>query len=72
MIKAIHFGEHLGEELKEMGMSAAEFSRQIGFADQSDYADSQRPPIDHWRHSFAAGAFFWYQRRVLAQLTEPV
>jgi antitoxin HigA-1 len=29
MIKAIHPGEHLAEELEAMGMSAAEFSRQI-------------------------------------------
>jgi addiction module HigA family antidote len=29
MMEAIHPGEHLAEELKEMGMSAAEFSRQI-------------------------------------------
>jgi addiction module HigA family antidote len=29
-IEAIHPGEHLAEELEEMGMSAAEFSRQIG------------------------------------------
>ena len=29
MIKAIHPGEHLAEELKELGVSAAEFSRQI-------------------------------------------
>jgi len=28
-VKAIHPGEHLAVELKEMGMSAAEFSRQI-------------------------------------------
>ena len=28
-MKAIHPGEHLAEELKKMGMSAAEFSRQI-------------------------------------------
>jgi antitoxin HigA-1 len=28
-MKAIHPGEHLGEELKEMGMSAAELSRQL-------------------------------------------
>ncbi len=27
---AIHPGEHLGEELRELGMSAAELSRQIG------------------------------------------
>lgn len=26
---AIHAGEHLAEELKELGMSAAEFARQI-------------------------------------------
>jgi antitoxin HigA-1 len=30
MMEAIHPGEHLAEELKEMRMSAAEFSRQIG------------------------------------------
>ena len=30
MTKAIHPGEHLAEELKEMGMSAAELSRQLG------------------------------------------
>jgi antitoxin HigA-1 len=29
MMKAIHPGEHLAEELKEMGMSAAELSRQL-------------------------------------------
>lgn len=29
MMKAIHPGEHLAEELREMNMSAAEFSRQI-------------------------------------------
>jgi addiction module HigA family antidote len=29
-MEAIHPGEHLAEELKEMGMSASEFSRQIG------------------------------------------
>ena len=29
-MEAIHPGEHLAEELKEMGISAAEFSRQIG------------------------------------------
>jgi addiction module HigA family antidote len=28
-MKAIHPGEHLAEELRAMGMSAAEFSRQI-------------------------------------------
>jgi len=28
-MKAIHPGEHLAEELKEMGMSAAELSRQL-------------------------------------------
>jgi antitoxin HigA-1 len=28
-MEAIHPGEHLAEELKEMGMSAAEFARQI-------------------------------------------
>jgi addiction module HigA family antidote len=27
---AIHPGEHLAEELSELGMSAAEFARQIG------------------------------------------
>jgi len=30
MIEPIHPGEHLAEELTELGMSAAEFSRQIG------------------------------------------
>lgn len=29
MVEAIHPGEHLAEELKAMGMSAAEFARQI-------------------------------------------
>ncbi len=29
MVKAIHPGEHLAGELKAMGMSAAEFARQI-------------------------------------------
>ncbi len=30
MIEAIHPGEHLREELREVGMSATEFARQIG------------------------------------------
>jgi addiction module HigA family antidote len=30
MIEPIHPGEHLAEELTELGISAAEFSRQIG------------------------------------------
>src|SRR5215470_13519779 len=29
-IPAIHPGEHLAEELKELGMSAAELARQLG------------------------------------------
>jgi antitoxin HigA-1 len=29
MMEAIHPGEHLAEELREMGMSAAEFARQL-------------------------------------------
>lgn len=29
-MEAIHPGEHLAEELNEMGISAAEFSRQLG------------------------------------------
>src|SRR5271170_884760 len=29
-MEAIHPGEHLAEELKEIGISAAEFSRRIG------------------------------------------
>jgi antitoxin HigA-1 len=29
-ITAIHPGEHLAEEIKELGMSAAELARQIG------------------------------------------
>lgn len=29
-MEAIHPGEHLAEELKELAISAAEFSRQIG------------------------------------------
>ena len=29
-ITAIHPGEHLAEELKELGMSAAELARQLG------------------------------------------
>lgn len=29
-ITAIHPGEHLGEELEELGMSAAELARQLG------------------------------------------
>ena len=30
-IRAIHPGEHLAEELEELGMSAAELARQIDF-----------------------------------------
>jgi antitoxin HigA-1 len=30
MARTAHPGEHLGEELRELGISAAELSRQIG------------------------------------------
>ena len=53
-MKAIHPGEHLAEELKEMGMSAAELSRQLRVPTNrvTQILNGRR----YRRHRFKAGA----------------
>jgi antitoxin HigA-1 len=57
-MKAIHPGEHLAEELKEMGMSAAELSRQLRVPTNrvTQILNGRR----YRRHRFKAGALFRY------------
>jgi hypothetical protein len=43
-LNAIHPGEHLAEELKELGMSAAELARQLDVPEWK--------ACHHWRHSW--------------------
>jgi len=64
-MEAIHPGEHLAEELSAMGMSAAEFSRQIGVPTNRVTQILNGTPLDHRRHGAAAGALLRHQRRVL-------
>ena len=66
-MKAIHPGEHLAEELREMGLSAAELSRAAQSPDESRDTDFERAPVNHGRHGFTACALFRYKRGVLAE-----
>ena len=40
-VTAIHPGEHLAEELTELGMSAAELARQLEVPDQSNHGNPE-------------------------------
>jgi hypothetical protein len=54
VVIAIHPGEHLAEELRELGMSAAELARRLRYRN----------------YGVASRAFLWYERGVLAELAE--
>lgn len=46
-MKAIHPGEHLAEELREMGLSTAELSRQLGRSNQGTANDQRSSILRH-------------------------
>jgi addiction module HigA family antidote len=71
-MKAIHPGEHLAEELKEMGMSAAELSRLLRVP------TNRVTQILNGRRSITGDTalrlaqVFRHEHSVLAELTKPV
>jgi len=71
---AIHPGEHLGEELRELGMSAAELSRQIGVPvnrvtgiinGQRGVTADTALRLGHW---FGTSPEFWLNLQILYEL----
>ncbi len=84
MIAAIHPGEHLAEELKEIGMSAAEFARQISVPTNrvTQILNGRRSITGdtalRLAHFFGTSAEFWlnlqslYEIRVAQQKSGPM
>jgi addiction module HigA family antidote len=73
---AIHPGEHLGEELRELGVSAAELSRQINVPVNrvTSITNGQRGitadtalRLGHW---FGTSAEFWLNLQKLYELRQ--
>ena len=63
-LTAIHPGEHLAEELKEVGMSASELARRL------DVPTNRVTAILNCQRAItvlALGPFLWHERRVLAK-----
>jgi addiction module HigA family antidote len=73
-MEAIRPGEHLAEELKAMGMSAAEFSRQIGVPTNrvTQILNGRRSIIGdtalRLAHFFATSAEFWLNLQSLYEI----
>ncbi len=73
-MEAIHPGEHLAEELKAMGMSAAEFSRQIGVPSNrvTQIMNGRRSITGDTAlllaHFFATSAEFWLNLQSLYEI----
>ena len=61
---AIHPGEHLAEQLDELGMSAAALARNLDVPTNRN-GNPARPPGGHRGHGLAPGAFLRNQRPVL-------
>ena len=71
---AIHPGEHLGEELRELGMPAAELARQIGVPvnrvtgiinGQRGVTADTALRLGHW---FGTSPEFWLNLQILYEL----
>jgi addiction module HigA family antidote len=73
-MEANHPGEHLAEELKAMGMSAAEFSRQIGVPTNrvTQILNGRRSITGdtalRLAHFFATSAEFWLNLQSLYEI----
>lgn len=70
-VSAIHPGEHLADELKELGMSAAELARNLNVPNTSD-RHLERTARYHRRHRIAPRLFLRHQCGVLAQPADPL
>ena len=73
-MKAIHPGEHLAEELNELGLSAAEFSRRLGVPTNriSQILNGRRSITGDTAlrlgHFFGTSAAFWLNLQSLYEL----
>ena len=64
----IHPGEHLADELKEMGMSAAELARQIQVPTNRVTQNPEwTATVNHRGHGAASCLLLWDERGVLAE-----
>ena len=73
-IRVIHPGEHLAEELKELGMSAAELARQLGVPTNrvTEILNGRRAVTGdtalRLAHFFGTTAEFWLNLQSLYEL----
>ena len=67
---AIHPGEHLAEELGELGMSAAELARHISVPTNRVHADTEPAARNHGGHGVAARPLLRHHARILAEPPE--
>jgi hypothetical protein len=65
-VTAIHPGEHLAEELKELGMSAAGLARKLAVPTKPRYGHFEWAALRHRRYGSSPGAFLRHERGVLA------
>lgn len=66
-ITAIRPGEHLTEELKELGMSASELARQLDVPPNRVTEILHGQGGDHWRNRAAPWPFLWYDGGILVE-----
>jgi hypothetical protein len=71
-VTAIHPGEHLAEELKELGMSAAGLVRKLNGACQPNHRNFEWAARHDRGHGLAPDPFLRHERGVLAKLAEPL
>src|SRR5260370_44332 len=64
---AIHPGEHLAEELKVLGMSAASLARQLAVPTNRVNRDPKRPAYHHGRYSSTSRPLLRNKCGVLAE-----
>jgi addiction module HigA family antidote len=71
---AIHPGEHLAEELKILGMSAAELARKVDVPTNriTQILNGDRSITGDTALRLAPCAWLWHQPGILAELTEPL
>ena len=76
-VSAIHPGEHLAEELKALGMSAAEFARKLELPTNriTGILNGQRAitgdTVLRLAHFFGTSAEFWLNLKSLYELRVP-
>ena len=69
-VTAIHPGEYLAEELRELGMSAAEMARQLGIPTNRD-TEIINGRRYHRRYGFTPRPFLRHHRGIPAESAKP-